>query len=94
MNNKRRRKYKVHRFDYKTPEYREWKRQVVSRAKNKCEFPNCPNGGKQCHHVKPHSKYPELRYSVENGRYLCLSCHYKIKGKEEQFARAFEQIKF
>lgn len=36
------------------------------------------------HHIKPSSKYPLLRYEVDNGITVCKSCHYKIHAPKQQ----------
>ena len=36
----------------------------------------------ECHHVKPVSTYPELRYVVANAVLLCLTCHQRAQRHE------------
>lgn len=46
----------------------------------KCLDPQCEVCGCasiQVHHFFPKHLYPELRYDLENGVNLCISCHFK-----------------
>jgi 5-methylcytosine-specific restriction endonuclease McrA len=56
-------------------EYREWRTAVYERDKYTCQ--NCGRvGGKiNAHHIKPFSRFPELRLDVNNGVTLCKECH-------------------
>lgn len=74
--------------DRRTGQHKEWKRLVLEKADYQCE--ECgKKHGRYCsccgekvvlhiHHIKPYSKYPELRYDVKNGKALCSLCHYKV----------------
>ncbi len=57
-------------------EYRNWRKKVYKRDNYTCIW--C--GRKRnlnADHIKPFSMYPKLRFSVDNGRTLCLDCHKK-----------------
>lgn len=63
----------------KSIEYRLWRESVFARDHWNCQ--NCGNGGYlHAHHIKPFSKYPELRLALDNGITLCKHCHKKIHG--------------
>ena len=56
-------------------QYWEWRDAVVKRDNGRCQ--SCGTSGVpvHAHHVKSFSSHPELRFSVDNGLTLCLSCH-------------------
>lgn len=69
---------------YSTPRHRAWRAKVIKRAGHLCE--ECRRYGRRdrdgnpvtattAHHIKPREEYPELQYSVSNGRALCEKCH-------------------
>ena len=65
--------------------YKEWRTAVFTRDCYKCV--KC--GSKkslEAHHIKAQSKYPALRFDINNGLTLCHSCHkttdnYGVKAK-------------
>jgi hypothetical protein len=65
---------------YHTPEYKEWRKAVLERDNHRCIV--CGHTGSlnqplQIDHIKPKSLYPELMYTVSNGRTLCYKHHRK-----------------
>lgn len=72
-------------------EYDLWRKEVYRKFNWTCNI--C---GKKCrgkdiiaHHIKHFSKYPKLRYDVNNGVTLCRSCHKKVH-KEIGYATRFK----
>lgn len=72
--------------------YMDWKSAVLANAKWKCQGCGKEHGyvceccGHRillhCHHVKPFSEHPELRYEASNGIALCERCHWKVHHKQ------------
>lgn len=57
--------------------YTIWRARVFLRDDYTCQ--NCKKRGVylQAHHIQSWSKYPKLRYEIENGLTLCRDCHKK-----------------
>jgi 5-methylcytosine-specific restriction endonuclease McrA len=54
--------------------YDAWRKAVLSRDGHRCIF--CQSTERlQADHIKPHSRHPELRLEIDNGRTLCAPCH-------------------
>lgn len=63
-------------------EYRLWREAVFERDNYTCIWCGAKSGnGKtvvlNADHIKPFSKFPELRLEIDNGRTLCVDCHKK-----------------
>lgn len=63
-------------------EYKLWRTAVFERDNYTCiwcgfKFIKGVTGRAELHadHIKPFSKYPELRLAIDNGRTLCRPCH-------------------
>ena len=55
--------------------YRLWREAVFKRDNYTCQI--CGERGVriQADHIKPFALFPEERFSIENGRTLCIMCH-------------------
>ena len=72
-------------------EYKEWRKEVFKRDKWTCVFCGYRSKGKrkgtrfsdiEADHIESFSKYPNLRFSITNGRTLCFECHKKVTFKK------------
>jgi hypothetical protein len=52
-----------------------WRTAVFMRDDYTCQTCNTRGGKLEADHIKPWSLYPDLRYAIDNGRTLCVSCH-------------------
>lgn len=65
--------------------YKQWRRAVLRRDDytcQRCKVRNEKGLGKtvvlHVDHIKTFADYPELRYVLDNGRTLCMACHYFV----------------
>jgi hypothetical protein len=59
-------------------EYKQWRKSVFERDNYTCLMCGDNKGGNlEADHIKPFSTHIEIRFSIENGRTLCKSCHKK-----------------
>lgn len=72
--------------DWNDPRYKEFRRIVRARDRNKCRWPGCKKYGKNVHHIKTWAAEPILRFNPLNGILLCAVHHKQVTGKEMIFA--------
>ncbi len=58
-------------------EYTIWRKNVYERDNYTCQQCNKIGGKLNAHHIKEWCNYKELRFDINNGITLCLSCHKK-----------------
>lgn len=56
-------------------EYKQWRTSVFERDSYTCVLCGQVGGRLNVDHIKPFSKFPELRLDINNGRTLCHVCH-------------------
>lgn len=57
--------------------YTLWRASVLKRDNYTCQMCFIIGGKLEVDHIKPFAYYPNLRFSLENGRTLCKECHKK-----------------
>jgi predicted restriction endonuclease len=81
------------RRNFKDPQYQKWRKDVYTRDKFQCRWPNCNNTKKlNAHHIKTWAQYPGLRFNINNGITLCKYHHDMIKGMEEEYSYSLFMI--
>lgn len=70
--------------------YKSWIKQIFSRDKFTCQWPNCNKKNKlNAHHIQKWSDFPGLRFHLNNGITLCKYHHDYIRNMEENYAPFF-----
>jgi len=62
-------------FAWHTWEYQNWRRLVFKRDNFTCQICKTRGGKLHIDHIKSWRNYPKLRYTLSNGRVLCVPCH-------------------
>ena len=79
--------------DRKGQLHREWSREVKKRDNWKCKINNKDCVGKiEAHHILSWSKFPKLRYEVNNGITLCLTHHPRKRNEEQRLVSFFKNL--
>jgi 5-methylcytosine-specific restriction endonuclease McrA len=73
-------------------EYRDWRKLIFERDDYTCR--KCEKKGKllRAHHILNFSKYPKLRYKINNGITLCEKCHKEFHKKYKNTSNTRKQI--
>lgn len=66
-----------HEMIRKSRQYLLWRKEVLARDNFTCQICEKRGGDLHADHIKPFAFFPELRFEIQNGRTLCVSCHRK-----------------
>ena len=73
--------------------YQEWRMKVWIRDGFKCKINNQDCKGQiEAHHILGWTRYPELRYEVNNGITLCHAHHPRKRAEEKRLAPDFKEL--
>ena len=72
-------KHQLDRIARYSPEAERWRQAIFERDNFTCRACLRRGGYLEADHIKPWAYFPELRYTLSNGRTLCRPCHDKTK---------------
>ena len=83
---------RAYKTGYYSAQYKEWRRKVFERDNHTCQDCGirCGNGKAVYltpHHIKSFSRYPKLKFDVNNGITLCELCHCKVDKYRARFMK-------
>lgn len=77
----------------RSPRYKRWRHEVKIRDNFKCRILNTDcNGRLEVHHILGWTKYPELRYEINNGITLCHFHHPRKREDEINLSPYFQKL--
>jgi hypothetical protein len=74
---------------YRNKEYLEWRSKVFERDNYTCQKCGVRGGILHPHHLKSYTHFKDLRYVLENGVTLCVSCHKLTHRKNKSEVKYF-----
>lgn len=73
-------------------QYKDWREKVFTRDNYTCQICFIRGGILNADHIKKFANYPELRFDVNNGRTLCISCHKKTDNFGNKSSKEFKKV--
>ena len=74
-------------------EYRLWREAVFARDNYSCQSCSKRGGVLHADHINPFSLFPELRFAIDNGQTLCVSCHREKTKKDLVVIKSLQYLK-
>ena len=66
--------------------HRQWRKKLLEKHGRLCNRCGTTEGRFEVDHIKPYSIHPKIRWRLDNGQVLCVSCHKeKTRGERKMF---------
>jgi hypothetical protein len=77
----------------RSSKYSEWRKRVYERDSFKCKINSQDCKGRiEVHHILSFTKYPELKYEINNGISLCHKHHPRKRKEEASMSPYFQEL--
>ena len=76
----------------KSPNYKIWRKSVFERDNYICQICKIKGGKLQADHIIPFSMDKVKRYDINNGRTLCIKCHFQTETYGSKLKKYKEEI--